>query len=103
MNAQPPDTTGVVLKAVPSPVELVENAHVGLIPGTAFGSRLVSARCVRVFATSWPYAGHSPPVVAVVHRAAAAAAVDDAPLVATIASPATRAATRTDVIMPLLR
>jgi hypothetical protein len=50
---------------------------------------------VRVFATSWPYIGHSPPVAAAVHGAAADA-VDavDAKQTAASANPKSRATLR---------
>src|SRR5438046_1784263 len=62
MNTQPPYTTGVELNPVSSPVELVEKAQAGARPATALGPSTVSCGCVRVFATSWPYIGHSPPL-----------------------------------------
>src|SRR3954467_808183 len=93
--------TGVVLNAVPSPVELVENVQAAFIPATAPGPRPLLPGCARVFATSWPYIGHSPPATAAVQAAEAAAG--DAQQVAKIARPTPRAAPRTRASMPLLR
>jgi hypothetical protein len=81
-----------VLKPVPSPVELVENVQAGASPASADGPRPLASGCVRVFATSWPYIGHSPPVAAAVHGAAADAV--DAKQTAASVNPKSRAALR---------
>src|SRR5690349_2197894 len=71
MNTQPADTTGVVVSWLESPVEPVENTQAGVRLAAADGPRACSSGCVRVFATSWPYIGHSPPALVVAHGAAA--------------------------------
>src|SRR5436305_8984207 len=86
MNTHPPDTTGVVVSWLESPVEPVENTQAGCRLPAAVGPSACSSGCVRVFATSWPYIGHSPPpplVVVVVHGAAAALAAGAAQSAAT--------------------
>src|SRR6478735_2092311 len=75
MNTQPSSTTGVELKPVPSPVELVEKDQSGFSAPSALGPRPLGSACVRVFATSWPYIGHCPPLVGGVEHAADASAV----------------------------
>jgi hypothetical protein len=76
MNTHPSYTTGVVLNPVPSPVELVENTHAGASRETAVGPRPLACGCVRVFATSCPYIGHSPPPEGWVVQGAAASAAE---------------------------
>src|SRR6185312_13489298 len=76
MNTQPSSTTGVELNPVPSPVELVEKDHSGFSAPTVLGPSPLGSGCVRVFATSWPYIGHSPPLVGGFEHGAAASAVD---------------------------
>src|SRR5437764_9842768 len=72
-NTQPPETTGVELNPVPSPVVLVENAHRGARRATELGVRPLASGCLRVLATSCPYIGQDPPAPTEVHGAEAEA------------------------------